>query len=125
MKVRAILAKNNPDTERAVINDEWWLTKNLIEASKNLEVFDLDLMSIDLGVMPWECGSILHFTGHVLDMKKCDLKYPVILSPSGWIMNGWHRIVKAIIQGKDTIPAVRFIDMPDPDGTKEPTTPSP
>lgn len=118
MKVKDILLPGDPEKEKATIGDEWWWTKNLIEASEDLEVFDLDLMSVDLGVMPWRCDSILYFVGHLVDVRKCDLKYPVILSPSGWVMNGWHRIVKAIMQGKDTVPAVRFIDMPDPDGTK-------
>ena len=116
MIVKDILTQNDLDDEKAVINNEWWWTKNLIKESKDLIVFDLDLMSVDLGVMPWKCESILHYAGHMLDIKKCDLKYPVILMPSGWVMDGWHRIVKAIMQGKETIPAVRFINLPEPDG---------
>lgn len=107
------------DGEKTFIDNEWWYVENLIKASKDLEVFDLDLVSLDLGVMPWRLTSVFHFIGHSIDIKKCSLKYPVILAPAGWVMNGWHRIAKAILQGKKTIKAVRFFDLPEPDGIKQ------
>ena len=118
MTVKDILIPNDFEHERAMINDKWWWTRNLVRESKDLEVFDLDLMSVDLGVMPWECKSILYFAGHMLDVNNCNLKYPVILAPFGWVMDGWHRIVKAIMQGKKAIKAVRFVTLPEPDGSK-------
>ena len=118
MTVKDILIPNDFEHERAMINDKWWWTRNLVRESKDLEVFDLDLMSVDLGVMPWECKSILYFAGHMLDVNNCNLKYPVILAPSGWVMDGWHRVVKAVMQGKKTIKAVRFVTLPEPDGSK-------
>lgn len=119
--VKDFLLPNDYDTEKCFINNEWWLTKNLIKEAEaqQLQLFDLDLKSIDLGVMPWQCDSILHFLGHMNDVKKCDLKYPVIIAPSGWVMNGWHRISKAIMQGKETVRAARFVELPEPDGIKE------
>lgn len=119
LKAIDFITPNDFDSERSVINNEYWLTKNLIEKSKDFTVFDLDLISVDLGVMPWCCNSIMHFIGHTIDVNESDIKYPVIIAPSGWVLNGWHRIVKAIIMNERSVPAVRFVDMPDPDGTEE------
>jgi len=118
MEIRKHIVPNKYETERCVINKEWWYVRSLEEAAKEkgLEVFDLDLASIDLGVMPWDMKSIYHFIDHCNDVEKCEMNYPVVMSPSGWIMNGWHRVVKGIIQGRKTIKAVRFFDLPSPDG---------
>lgn len=41
-------------------------------------------------------------------IENCDLKYPIILAPNGDIIDGVHRVCKAIIQGKDKIRAYRL-----------------
>ncbi len=57
-----------------------------------------------------------------------DLQYPVILSAEGWLMDGSHRIIKAVALGLPTIKAVRFATNPEPDHIKtlaEMNSPSP
>jgi hypothetical protein len=44
-----------------------------------------------------------------------DLAFPVILSSDGRVMDGMHRICKALLQGLDDIEAVRFVEDPEPD----------
>jgi len=107
------------EKEVSRIGKEWWYVTTLIRESKDLPVFEVDIASIDLGVMPWELTSVLHFVEHVLDLWDCNTEYPIIMSPSGWIINGWHRVVKAIIEDRKTIPAVRFFELPEPDGTDD------
>jgi len=34
------------------------------------------------------------------------------LDPDGFIMDGWHRVVKALVEGRQTIKAVRFETLP-------------
>jgi hypothetical protein len=40
------------------------------------------------------------------------LSYPIILSPSGEVLDGWHRICKAFLQGVEEVEAVQLIAMP-------------
>jgi len=39
---------------------------------------------------------------------KSDLRHPVIVTPTGWIADGNHRLVKALVTGKDTMMARWF-----------------
>jgi len=114
----------NPDleSEQTYLGHDWWYIPTLldfIEDNHSIE-YDLDLTSIDLGVMPWRCKSMLQFIQHMIDIECVDFKYPIIISPGGWVMNGWHRVAKAILSGKSTIKAIRIFELPKPDGTNSP-----
>ena len=53
--------------------------------------------------------------GHIRLVREADLSYPVILCPDGRVMDGMHRIVKALVEGHDTIQAYRLPVLPPPD----------
>ncbi len=87
---------------------------DLIEISKDIEPFDLPLQGIDLSVRPWgENMTIDSYIYHASRMNKADMKYPIILDNKGYICDGWHRVTKAIIEGRTIIKAVRLTIMPD------------
>ena len=52
---------------------------------------------------------------HARLIQAADPTCPVILSSDGRIMDGMHRVLKAILQGMSQIPAVRFSSDPAPD----------
>ena len=52
---------------------------------------------------------------HIKLIDEADLAYPIILSASGEVMDGRHRCVKALLEGRETIRAVRFERDPEPD----------
>ena len=52
---------------------------------------------------------------HVRLMDEADLSYPIILSASGAVMDGMHRVAKAVRLGHTGIEAVQFDEDPDPD----------
>jgi hypothetical protein len=52
---------------------------------------------------------------HARLMQECDLAHPIILSSDGRVMDGMHRICKALLQGRTEIEAVRFEHDPEPD----------
>jgi hypothetical protein len=52
---------------------------------------------------------------HARLMLDCDVAFPVILSSDGRVMDGMHRICKALLQGFEDIEAVRFTQDPEPD----------
>ena len=87
---------------------------DLIEMAKKHEPFDLPITGIDIGVNPWGDMTIQSFCYHVQRINNCDFKFPVILDSSGYICDGWHRLAKAIIEGKKSIKAVRLTVMPEP-----------
>jgi len=50
------------------------------------------------------------------DIFNADLSYPIIMTRSGDVLDGAHRIAKAYLQGERTITAVVIDDYPPPDG---------
>jgi hypothetical protein len=52
---------------------------------------------------------------HARLMQECDLAYPVILSSDGRVMDGMHRICRALQEGRSEIEVVRFTADPEPD----------
>ena len=52
---------------------------------------------------------------HVQLMDAADLAYPVILAADGAVMDGRHRIAKALRDGRATVDAVQFAADPPPD----------
>lgn len=86
---------------------------DLIESSKGLEIFDLPIDGIDLYAEPWEHTSKMgDFADHLIRIKKSDLSKPIIINDYGYICDGWHRLMKAIMKNQKTIKAVRLIHMP-------------
>jgi hypothetical protein len=53
--------------------------------------------------------------GHVRLIEEADLSYPIILSASGAVMDGMHRVAKAMREGRSRIEAVQFDEDPEPD----------
>ena len=52
---------------------------------------------------------------HARLINEADLRYPIILSADGGVMDGMHRVAKALIQKVDSLPAKRFAQDPAPD----------
>lgn len=98
-----------------------WDMSTLVAAAENQEEFELDLLSIDLSRYPWkfEDWCYMSFLFHFKRCQEANLKYPIILSPEGYIVDGWHRVAKAIMKGDTVIKAKRLKVMPDPDEVLE------
>lgn len=52
---------------------------------------------------------------HMALVAQTDLRYPIILCAEGRLMDGMHRVVKAITQGHTMIDVVQFPQTPSPD----------
>ncbi len=91
-----------------------WTVARLIEHSKGLPVFKIPIAGIDIGrnVFDNVAKDARSLAEHVKRVHDTDLKYPVLLDPNGFIMDGWHRVVKALVQGEEYISAVRFEELP-------------
>jgi hypothetical protein len=96
-----------------------WFVANLIDRSKELVKFDLPLAAIYAGSEVWEPVSSAY--GLAKQMRRVldvDTSYPIILDQEGFIMDGWHRVARALIDGESTIKAVRFAETPPHDYLK-------
>lgn len=99
---------------------ERWSVLKLIEQSKLYEVFEMPLAGIPLGNRAWG-GKMSYdiFVHHCKRLDDSDLSYPIILDSQGHVADGWHRICKAVLEGKTTIKAIRLQKMPVPDRSCE------
>jgi hypothetical protein len=52
---------------------------------------------------------------HVRLIEEADLAFPIILASNGAVMDGMHRVAKALLQNRDAIDAVQFAQDPPPD----------
>lgn len=94
------------------IGSQQWSVSRLLELSKDLDVFELPLSHMNLGYS--YSYRPRDFVMHMKAVMDADLKYPIILDEDGEIMDGRHRIMKALYLGKKTIKAVRFDENPTP-----------
>lgn len=62
---------------------------------------------------------------HARRIFEADLRYPVILSAEGSLMDGGHRIAKAYLLKLHMVPAVQFPLDPEPDYILAPEAPLP
>ena len=51
---------------------------------------------------------------HMQAVNDADMSCPIILDEDGEILDGRHRIMKALLNGYETIKAVRFDENPSP-----------
>ena len=97
-----------------------WDVLKLIELSKEFEVVQVPLSEIrELKEVYWFGLGAIPITEDIAEHAKlifeADISYPVILCPEGRVMDGMHRVCKALIEAHDTIPAVRFNKLHEPD----------
>lgn len=109
----------NPLTEYYRCKNEQWDVARLKELAKDLPVFDCPLAALDLDYEVWSGCNIIELAEHCKKVMDCSLDYPIMLDWNGCIADGRHRIMKALIEGKTTIKAVRFQSKPEPSKTLE------
>jgi hypothetical protein len=80
----------------------------LIDDAKDLEPFDCPIAALDLSAVIWRDCDIYELAFHVKTVNDADLEKPIILDWRGRVADGRHRIIKAIVEGRSTIPAVRI-----------------
>ena len=98
-----------------------WDVDRLLELSSALPVREAALDSIDeIDSVYWfddqiDRPTVRRVVEHLRLIEDVDLSHPIILGVDGRVMDGMHRIAKALLEGRSTISAVRFATHPDPD----------
>lgn len=93
-------------------------TLYLFAKAKEYPVQDLPLWAIDLSDEPFNARDLNSFIFQCRRVQDCSLEYPIILDNYGQIADGYHRLCKAILEGRETIKAIRLEEMPAPDRIK-------
>jgi len=94
-------------------------TLYLFAKAKGYPVLDLPLWAVDLTDKAFSADNLSQFIFQCKRVQDCSLDYPIILDDCGQIADGYHRVCKAIIEGRETIKAIRLEAMPAPDRIEE------
>jgi hypothetical protein len=97
-----------------------WDVDSLIRESADLPVEEVEVASIhEVDTNFWfEFGpepTVRRIIDQVRLIAEVDPSYPIILGSDGRVMDGMHRVARAILEGRPTIRAVRFVTEPEPD----------
>lgn len=92
-------------------------TESLQRAAKDLPIikYKIDSKKILREAIAWKLNNFHDFLVHYKRVANADLNEPLILRSDGFVMDGWHRIIKAIGLGINELPAKQFVKDPKPD----------
>lgn len=98
-----------------------WDVDRLIALSQDLPVERVAVASIgEVDPSYWFDGSaevptVRKVVEHCKLISEVDTSYPIILGHDGRVMDGMHRVARALLDGRSEIDAVRFTGPLDPD----------
>ena len=83
----------------------------LIKLSENLPVekFDLTLVSFDdTEFIIWRLNNVRDIVAHYIRIKSADLSKPILVRSDGVVIDGRHRIIKALAKGIKWLPSKKL-----------------
>lgn len=84
---------------------------SLIFQSRNLQAFKIPMAAVSFeGII--SDGNTRDFVKHMKAVLDADMSFPIIFDPAGRLLDGRHRIAKALFEQRDYILAVRFEEYP-------------
>lgn len=97
--------------------ENYWKAETLYNFAKAKEypVQELPLWAVNQSYPPFKIDNFKDFVFQVQRVNNCSLDYPIIIDDEGMIADGYHRVCKAILNGDETIKAIRLEEMPSPD----------
>lgn len=96
-----------------------WFVNRLVVLAKDLPVFEIPLAGLNTYNLQPKDYDFNAWISHIKKVNDADLSFPIILDDEGYVMDGRHRIAKAILEGGKTIKAVRFPVTPPCDFIKD------
>jgi hypothetical protein len=96
-----------------------WFIDRIWVAAKGLPEFDFPIDNVPIldevcwfgdvwGKKP-TCRAVIE---HCRRIMAADMSYPIILAPNGDVLDGVHRIARAMLEGRTTVRAVKLQNMP-------------
>ena len=103
----------SPDIQMSKLGAHHWSVPRLFELSRDLPVMDIPLDHLNI-YHKYDVVTLRDMVMHMRAVNEADLSFPIILDEDGDIMDGRHRLMKALLTGTKTIKAVRFEKNPEP-----------
>ena len=100
------------DTQTISDGDVVYSIPSIITQARNLKPFSIPIAGIWLGY-GISSEDISDFVEHMKAVLAVDKSYPIILDHQGWVIDGRHRIARALYDGDIYIQAVRFQEPPE------------
>lgn len=107
-----------PDEQMCTLGRHTWSVPRLFELSRGLPVMSVPLNHLSL-YYTYEKLTLREMVMHMQAVRDADLDMPIILDEDGELMDGRHRLMKAMLLGCHKIKAVRFDKNPVPDRVNE------
>jgi len=104
---------HQPHDQMCNLGRHKWSVPRLFELARNLPVIDVPLNHLSL-YYTYEKLTLREMVMHMRAVNDADLEKPIILDEDGELMDGRHRLMKAMLLGNETIKAVRFDENPSP-----------
>ena len=98
-----------------------WDVDRLIALSRGLPIEQVAVADItEIDTTYWfdgnkEIATVRKVVEHARLIAEVDASYPIILGPDGRVMDGMHRVARALLEGRPEITAVRLVALPVPD----------
>lgn len=102
-----------PEDQMAKVGCHHWSVARLFELSKGLSVMEVPLDHLNI-YHRYGNVTLREMVVHMKAVNDADLKYPIILDEDGDLMDGRHRLMKALLTEAKTIKVVRFEKNPPP-----------
>lgn len=102
------------------IKNKIWYVSTLVELAKSMpielrKVEDIRAVKLNLPLLKDHGVTHVELAYHMKVALEANLDYPIILASDGRIMDGHHRLIKAIALGVPEIKVVQFKIDPEPD----------
>ncbi len=102
-----------PNDQMCNLGRHSWSVPRLFELARNLPVMDVPINHLSL-YYTYEKLTLRDVVMHMNAVNDADLDKPIILDEDGELMDGRHRLMKAMLLGYEKIKAVRFDENPSP-----------
>ena len=104
---------HSPNDQMCTLGKHTWSVPRLFELARDLQVMTVPLNHLSL-YYTYDCLTLRDMVMHINAINNADLNKPIILDEDGELMDGRHRLMKAMLLGNETILAVRFNENPSP-----------
>lgn len=108
-----IKAWHETKDQMSQLGNHHWSVARLFQLAKELPVMEIPLNHLDVSKV-YKALTMREMVMHMQAINDADLSFPIILDEDGEIMDGRHRIMKAMLTREETIKAVRFDENPEP-----------
>lgn len=100
------------DEQSITVNGREYNIHAAVTLARDIEVKNLVIEDMYIGYGSPCKDTLRAFLEHMKMVNEADLSYPILLNEDGFVIDGRHRLAKAILNGDKTIKSKRFIKDP-------------